>query len=565
MKILLVGVNAKYAHTNPAIRYLKNAAASEDVEIAEYTVNMPLEQVFEELLEKKASVYGFSTYIWNIEYCKKLASRLKKAGSVVLFGGPEASACSPELFECADYIIAGEGETTFRAWTSSFLKGENVKNTPSLCYQEGDSIIRNPAEQPVELDALPQPYSDLGELKGRIVYYESSRGCPFSCSYCLSSLTKGVRFSSLEKVKRDIDTFVGAGVLKVKFVDRTFNADRRRAKEIFSYIAKKGGNTGFHFEIAADLLDEETAEILGRAKKGLIQLEIGVQSTYPPALRAVHRIQDFAYTKKMVELLGRPGNVRLHLDLIAGLPYEGLIEFARSFDDVLSTGAHKVQLGFLKVLKGSEIEKDAEKYGIRYADTAPYEVLSTAAIRADELQLLRQIEYLLDRTYNSALFRETVRWFARQLGGSFSFFSQLVDFCTQNGADAAKLTEVGLAKLLYDFGKGKGIEYTEDFVKFDCLSRAFRPRLPDFLEDAHEEERRAFYRHLPEEFVISFKPGKRAWHYSRIEWFSLDLQKYLTEGDICPGDHILFFDYASGERKKLPGSSLTRAAFIEEK
>lgn len=549
--IWLVGINAKFAHTNPAIRYLKNYADNPAVGIAEYTINMPLESILSDLLNKGGRAYGFSVYIWNVDFCRRLGAALKREGAAVLFGGPEAT-YSPESFLEYGDVILGEGEKPFRAWTEAFLAGrETRRETPSLCFLEGGKKRTNPATPPVELQELEQPYFDLKELKNRVVYYESSRGCPFACSYCLSSIEKGVRFAPAEKVKQDLELFRRAGVMRVKFVDRTFNADKARAKEIFRDIAEKGGNTGFHFEIAADLLDDETAEILSRAKKGLIQLEIGVQSTHPPTLRAIRREQDFSHTRRMVRRIAEGGNVHQHLDLIAGLPLEGLGEFAKSFDDVMDVGAEKVQLGFLKVLHGSAMEAEAARYGIEYQKSAPYEVTRTDAIAPAELALLHEIEYLLDRAYNSGLFPQTVRWFSRQCGGYFAFFREWNDLAKE-GKPPRNWTEGDLAASLLAFGERRNIPFGRDFLRWDALCRNFRPRLPEFLEQpGREAERRAFYRDFPEEWVPENRKGKRPWHYTRLEWFSADIPGYLREGKLQEKETIVLFDYAADIRRVL--------------
>jgi len=552
MKILLVGINAKYAHTNPAIRYLKNYAGLREVEIAEYTINMPLEQVYEDLAGRKADAYGFSTYIWNVEYCRRLAARLRREGAIFLAGGPEATHSPAEILDWADYVLTGEGEAAFKEWAEAFLRGRDPRHVPSLCYREGGQVHRNPPARQVALCELAQPYFDLPRLRGRVLYYESSRGCPFHCTYCLSSVEEGVRFSPVEKVKRDLDEFICAGVLKVKFVDRTFNADKRRAKEILAYIAERGGDTAFHFEIAGDLLDQEMVDILSRMKEGQVQLEIGVQSTHPPTLEAIRRKQDFAHTGRMVRKLVRQGNVQLHLDLIAGLPLESMDSFARSLDDVMDIGVQTVQLGFLKVLKGSRMERDARYYGISYSDTAPYEVISTATMSEADLKRLKEMAYLLERVYNSALFRHTTRWFAKEMGGYFAFFSALADHCERHGIQPEKLTEAGLTRQLLDFGTEQRLGYARDFLRLDCLLRPFRPKLPVWLEDGREAERRALYEDLPGEWRAGLPRGKRPWHYSRIQWFDFDVNAYLARGRFHPGERVFFFNYVDGSIKSCP-------------
>ncbi|MBQ9942688.1 MAG: DUF4080 domain-containing protein [Christensenellaceae bacterium] len=559
--VLLVAINAKYAHTNPAVRYLCKAANRSSVRFCEYTINMKEEDILRHILEQAPAACCFSTYIWNIRLCKRLAARLKEKGIFILMGGPEATYSYASLLEegAADQVMLGEGESAFPAWVDQWEKEKNWAEVPSLAYLSEGSICKTPMAQPVRLDDLPQPYEDLSGLKGRIVYYESSRGCPFRCSYCLSSIHPGVRMAGVEKVMADLDAFRDAGIMKVKFVDRTFNADPHRAKEIFRRIIEKGGRTGFHFEIAADLLDEETAHLLAKAPAGLIQLEIGVQSTYEPTLKAIRRRQDFAHNAKMVDIIRRGGGVNLHLDLIAGLPLEDLQNFGRSFDDVIGTRAQQVQLGFLKVLKGSAMEKDAGKYGICWSDKAPYEVQKTDSINAIELGLLHRVEYLLDRTYNSGLFVNAVRGFGQHFGSCFAMYLALDKWLEEQQIDAHGLKEGQLAEALLQFGQTHGVPFARDLVRLDVLSRSFRPRLPDLLEDddpAHAQLRREFFAALPPEEMPLLPRGKRPWHFARLEWFSMDVAAWEEKGELCACPQVLLFDYTTGQKKNCPNDFL---------
>lgn len=536
-KILLIGLNAKYSHTNPAIRSLAQYAAREEVELREYTINEPIERVAEELSALDATVYGFSSYIWNIEYIRALAGKMP---GKVLLGGPEASAAPEEYLAFSDYILKGEGEESFRVFADKLIRGEDVRKTPGLCYKKDGIYYENPPAPAVELAALPQPYGDLSRLKGRLVYYESSRGCPFSCAYCMSSLSGGVRFAPVEKVKKDLDAFVAAGVMKVKFVDRTFNADRARAREIFAHVIRYGGQTEFHFEIAADLLDEPTCALLATAPPGRIQLEIGVQSTYAPTLAAIERVQDFSYTARMVRRLAAGKNLHLHVDLIAGLPLEGMEQFCRSIDDVMALGAEKMQLGFLKVLKGSKMRELAGKYGIEYCKKAPYEVRATAQLSPEEVQLLHKVEYLLERTYNSGLFRQTVDYFGKTQGYA-SFYLALCAQLAQKGTVAEMLTERALALELLEYCSQKG-GFSLEFLRLDLLLKNRRPQLPAALEQPAPWKRKLFSE-LPPGLLENLPQGKRPWHYARLEEFSFDVCAYLREGILHKKQGRYLFDY----------------------
>lgn len=536
-KIVLVGVNAKYTHTNPAIRYLAHYAGHPGIELFECTINQPVEQIAQELAAKDAALYGFSSYIWNIEYIRALA---KAVPGIVLLGGPEASSAPEEYLGFADYIIRGEGEEAFRIFVDKLERGEDLRQTPSLCYLQDGQYRQNPPAPYVDLGSLPIPYENLQEFSGRVLYYESSRGCPFRCAYCLSSLSGGVRFAPVSKVLADLDRFVAAGVMKVKFVDRTFNANPARAREIFAHIIQRGGDTDFHFEIAADLLDEQTCALLERARPGQIQLEIGVQSTHQPTLAAIKRVQDFGYTSKMVRRLAKAKNLHLHLDLIAGLPLEGMEQFCCSIDDVMALGAEKVQLGFLKVLKGSKMQEMAGQYGILYSASAPYEVCQTAQLSGQELAELHKVEYLLERTYNSGLFRHVVDYFGRQMGYA-NFYLQLSRQMEQEGISPKALGEKQMAEALLRFCQKGGEQMAQEMLRLDLLIKKRRPKLPAALECDAPWKRELFRENS--RMLQNLPAGKRAWHYARLEDFSLDLCRYIREGEICPGPGRYLFDY----------------------
>ena len=546
-RVVLVGINAKYTHTNLAIRSLAKYAGRPQVQLVEYSINQPLEQVAQDLAEQKAHIYGFSTYIWNISYIRALAEKMP---GKVLLGGPEASSSPEECLLFSDYVIRGEGEEAFRIFMDKLEAGEDVLETPSLCYRsQSGAFVENPPAPAVDLAKLPQPYEQPEHLGGKIIYYESSRGCPFACAYCLSSLSGGVRFAPVEKVKKDLDVFIAAGVGKVKFVDRTFNADRRRAQEIFRYVMERAIRISIHFEIEADLLDEATCKLLSKARPGQIQLEIGVQSTHLPTLQAVCRAQDFSYTAKMVRALAAGKNLHLHLDLIAGLPLEGMKEFCRSIDDVMQLGAEKVQLGFLKVLKGSKMRELAGKYGICFSKNPPYEVRSTAHLSAAELQVLHQVEYLLERTYNAGLFRQVVQYFGGRIGYA-RFYLELREQFEREGAALLGLTELQLAQALLRFCRERQDAVAEQVLLLDLLLKKRRPRLPAELEQKREWKR-AFYRSFPDGQLQSLPRAKRPWHFSRLEEFSFDVCAYLRSGALQgqPGRYL--FDYTVNRVRNL--------------
>lgn len=446
MKTLFVAINAKYVHTNIAVRYLTRYCKSFgiDCSFCEFTVNEPQSQILEKLYMQNCGIYGFSCYIWNIgrvlELCKNL-KQLKPECKIVL-GGPEVSFDAEKLLEeneFIDNIICGEGE---EAWT------ELLKNMPDKrCVIHGTKLK--------SMEELPFPYTDedLEQIvEGeKLIYYETSRGCPFSCAYCLSAVDEGVRFLDLDRVKSELKKFADAGVMTVKFVDRTFNADKKRAAEIWEYILSLEGETCFHFEIGADLLTREGVEILKKAPKGKIQFEIGVQSTNKETICEISRKMDFEILSRNVRALRENTNVLLHLDLIAGLPFEDYESFKNSFNQVYALSPHVLQLGFLKLLKGSPLRHSAEKYGVLYNAFAPYEVFLTKWLTYDEIIELKGIEDVLERYFNSGRFYDTLDLALNFFESPFEFYYRLSKFWNEKGLIGQGVKRITLYQLLYDF------------------------------------------------------------------------------------------------------------------
>lgn len=550
-KILLIGINAKYSHTNPAIRYLKNYCGEDRIEIREYTINNDMDMVLSDLLSHEAGVYAFSVYIWNVSYVYSLCDSIRKASEAyILLGGPEVTYDAGTALEHSDFVMLGEGEKAFDAFQKTYFAHGDLKTCPSLCYMDGERMIHNRQSEPVDLETVEEPYFDIDDLKGRLIYYESSRGCPFSCAYCLSSSDKNVRYTSIEKVKKDLRKYIDAGAMKVKFVDRTFNAVRKRAADIIRFVTEEGRDTEFHFEIAADLIDEDFIDAVNHSKKGKLFLEIGLQSTYLPTLRAINRVQDIAYTENVVRrmLLGHRANI--HLDLIAGLPLEDYVHFKRSFDDCMAMMAPVVQLGFLKVLKGSPMEKMTERYGIRYCEQAPYEVISTDAISSSELDELRRVEYFLERIYNSGLYYHFVHRAAHVEGSYFDFFEKMIANSDSAGTDPKKLTEQDMAHILFEYAESTGDRILIDCFKLDWYLRKGRAYLSADIERP-EDWKKDFYRKMPEALRVRLPKNKRPWHYSRIEKFSFDVKALTEDLELREGEYIYFFDYCTGEAPEI--------------
>ena len=509
MRILLVAINAKYIHSCPAVYSLRGSCRHpEAVEIAEYTINDRYQDILGGILEREADLIGFSTYIWNTQFVQDLIRDIRrvKRESVILFaGGPEAS-YSPERFlSSCDFVICGEGERPFRMITEravslsdsdSLSDDEKTKdcdrdrhsegyrrqsflrwirtNVPGAAFHDGDVLRTNPAipETNADIDAIPFLYDDLTLFDNRIIYYESSRGCPFSCTYCLSSIDKRVRFRKMETVLRELQFFIDREVPLVKFIDRTFNCSHERTMTIWTYLRDHDiGKTSFHFEIGADLLNEEELALLESLRPGLVQLEIGIQSTNPKTLTAIRRTMDLQKLCANIERLRSAQNINLHVDLIAGLPYEGLESFEKSFNDVYTLHADQLQLGFLKVLGGTEMHEMAEEYDIRYSGRPPYEVLSTKWLSCKDLDLLRRICDVLEYYYNSGQFTHTLAYLERYWESAFDFYRKLEDFFRRFGYDRERPAAARRYEVLKEFVRESGIcsEYPvfEEYLRLD--------------------------------------------------------------------------------------------------
>ena len=499
MQFLLVAVNAKYIHTNPALYSLRAYAGKElipFVSMAEYTINNREEEGLGSLYLKDPDVIGFSCYIWNFHFIQELLRELPKVlpETEIWLGGPEVSFDGQEAlkkFPMVRGIMAGEGEQTFKDLLSFYVAKDhpkmksgygNLLEIPGLVLPEGSSLARTP----LDFSTVPFPY-DLGEFKNKIIYYESSRGCPFRCSYCLSSIDKTVRFRDMELVMRELQYFLDHNVPQVKFIDRTFNCSRSRALEIWKYLADHdNGITNFHFEIAAELLGREELELLKIMRPGLLQLEIGVQTTNPETLRKINRPADPEKIAGIVKEIKSGENIHVHLDLIAGLPYEGYDSFGRSFDCVYRMTPHQLQLGFLKVLKGTAIWEQAEAYGIVYGDRMPYEVLYTKWLSYGEVLKLKRIEEMVELYYNSNQFVYTLSALEREFSAPFAMFEELAAYYEKNGYLVNSPARSYRYQVLLDFVKDRIPEKTELFkelLTFDLYLRENAKSRPSFARD----------------------------------------------------------------------------------
>ena len=510
MKFLLTAINAKYIHSNLAVYSLRAAAlaaapASDkhepfSVELAEFTINQRTEEILRDIFLRKPDVLLFSCYIWNIVYVRELAENCKKIMPEVpvWLGGPEVSYDAEKFLRenpAADGILCGEGEETFRLLAECYAAGqadtEHLAEIPGLVFREpvesAARLIRvnTPAPLP-DLSALPFPYGELAEFENRIIYYESSRGCPFSCSYCLSSIEKSVRFRDIEKVCRELQFFLDRRVPQVKFVDRTFNCRKSHAMAVWSYILEHdNGITNFHFEIEAELLDEEELALLERMRPGLVQLEIGVQSANRETLKAVRRSTDLERLRRVVERIRDGKNIHQHLDLIAGLPFEDYESFGHSFDQVFALKPEQLQLGFLKVLKGAPMYEDARKYGIAYRSQPPYEVLFTPWLPFSDILRLKMIEEMVEIYYNSHQFGMTLGQLIPRFSSAFAFFEQLALYYERN-QEGQKSSRVRKYELLLGFASEHFPEDEDRYRELLTIDYYLRERAkarPSFAPD----------------------------------------------------------------------------------
>ncbi|QSX08126.1 B12-binding domain-containing radical SAM protein [Alkalibacter rhizosphaerae] len=503
MKVVLASLNTKYVHTNVAIRSLKTNCHIDgiSVQLREFTINDREEHILGRLVEEKAQVYAFSIYIWNLEPTRRIMGNLKKIrpDAWIVVGGPEVSYLTEsEAWELgADLVISGEGEKIFPRVMEAISKGESLEEFAGVSYNKGNKSIRVlTSMEPVVLDELSFPYTkqELNQLKDNILYYESSRGCPYSCAYCMSSVEKGLRNKSMTKVKEELTTFLEAGVKLVKLVDRTFNCNKERAKEILTFLLDQEGETCFHFEVAADLLDEELLELLGRTPVGRFQLEAGVQSVHPETLKRIARVSNIPQVKENMNRILQKENVHVHMDLIAGLPGEGLEQIARSFNEIMDVGPHMLQLGFLKILKGSPMENMVESFGYKFQGHPPYQVLKNNSISYEELWLLHLVEHVLEKYYNSGNFPTTLEMVRNSEEQTpFDFYCGLAAHWDKKGFFDRKISKDALYQILFDYLCQNGFHrpMVEQTLKMDYLLQASWP-LPPFLHPTPLPKEKAF-------------------------------------------------------------------------
>lgn len=573
MKCLLVAVNAKYIHSNLAVYSLKKYAndSGVDIEIAEYTINNLSEKVVQDIYLRKPDILAFSCYIWNISFVRKVINDVAKIMPKVdiWLGGPEVSfECRSILEELPEVkgIMAGEGEETFVALMRTYsakTADRELKNIIGLVYRdETNKVQENPPVTELDMNSLPFVYDDLADFTNRIIYYESSRGCPFNCSYCLSSVDKKLRFRDISLVKEEIKYFLDRKVPQVKFIDRTFNANKDRTLDIWRFILENdNGITNFHFEISADLLNEEQLELLSKFRPGLVQLEIGIQSTCEKTLKEIHRYVDFKVLSENVRRIISFGNIHCHVDFIAGLPYEDMETFKKSFNDVYELKAEQLQLGFLKVLKGSLMYENAEEYGISYTTAPPYEVLYTKWISYDDILLLKGIEEMVEVYYNSGQFAFTIACLERYFDNGFDMFEALARFYKYRYPFEVKHSRQTRYEILLEFIKvyaGEDYDKLKTVLICDYYARENARVRPAFADNSLQDKEvisDMYADSLKEICGSRFEvvPHRKLINETHVEMVGFDVMEYVKNGECKEGTHYIVFDY--NERSPLTSNA----------
>ena len=586
MKVLLTAVNAKYIHSNLAIYSMKAYAEQKgcpgvEIQLAEYTINQQQDGILRGIYEEKPDLLCFSCYIWNISFVRELIRDVKKIlpKTRIWMGGPEVSYDAEDFLKEMPQItgvICGEGEETFAEVVRTYAQWEKqeqepgkLADVPGIVYRDGEKLVFTGNRDILNMDELVFPYENLSLFEHKIIYYESSRGCPFSCSYCLSSIDKKLRFRSVSLVKKELQFFLDHQVPQVKFVDRTFNCKKEHAMEIWKYIKEHdNGITNFHFEIAADLLTEEEIGLIAAMRPGLIQLEIGVQSTNERTLQEIRRKTSFQEICKKVRAVAEGENVHQHLDLIAGLPYEDYKSFQKSFCDVYALRPQQLQLGFLKVLKGAYMEEMADAYGCVYKSKEPYEVLKTKWLTYGEISRLKGIEEMTEVYYNSGQFFYTLEALVKEFPDAFTMYEELADFYKRKGYFAVSHARISRYEILREFLQEKGIQYLEFYDQLMVLDLYARENLktrPSWAMDLKPYKRQiqAFYAKEEEQpEILKDYQGYQARQMEKMTHLEVFTYNVL-EGKPEKGCYPVVFDYKKRNPLTYQGE-ISRVSFFTE-
>lgn len=562
MNIVLAAINAKYIHSNLAVYSLRAYAQQykDEIQIAEYTINQQIDDILMDLYKKKPDVLCFSCYIWNLSYVEELIRELGKIfPSVPIWvGGPEVSYDTKDVLERLKEVtgvIFGEGEKTFLE-VVEYYHGKDVKlsEIKGIAYRgEEGQFLQNSWREVMDLSEVPFVYHDMADFKNKIIYYESTRGCPFSCSYCLSSIDKCLRFRKLELVEKELQFFIDEKVPQVKFVDRTFNCNHKHAIAIWKYIKEHDkGITNFHFEVAADLLNEEELKLIESMRPGLIQLEIGVQSTNEQTIREIRRTMRFEEVARIVQRINQGENVHQHLDLIAGLPYEDMESFQKSFDDVYRLHPEQLQLGFLKVLKGSYMESQKERYGLVYKSRPPYEVLYTKWLSYEEMMQLKSVEEMVEVYYNSGQFSYCLRKLEEEYASPFVLYQGLGRYYENHELHLMSHSRITRYEILLGFIREKHKERESlyrELLTFDLYLRENVKNRPEFAGE-HEVSKdwlNAFYETESKEhqYLIGYEAydKRQLRKMTHIEKFHYDVLRTCEEKE-----NFILFDYQNRSR-----------------
>lgn len=556
MKILLTTLNSKFIHSNLAIKYLDAMIRDKvDSVVEEFTINEDIEDILSKIMSGGYDMVAFSCYIWNIERTIKIAENIKKISpeTLILIGGPEVTYDAESILqrhEFIDFIIAGEGEKALSDLVDIIKKPEKFREITNLYsrYAPEDMDFESRSLVVTDLSIIPPVYLDTKkeDIENKIVYYETSRGCTFSCSYCLSSTTKGVRFFDYDRIRAELSHLVKLGARQIKFVDRTFNSDEKKAIEIISFLMEiDDGNINFHFEITAHLLQKPVLDLIKKARRGLFQFEIGVQSTNDETLNEVRRANKFEEVSKNVLEIKSYANIHQHLDLIAGLPYEGLTRFKKSFNDVFSLKPDALQLGFLKILKGSPIENTVEKHEYKYRSYPPYEVLSNKYMTYKDMDKLKAVENVLDRFYNTGRFKYSIEYLYDRVYNNrgYNLFEDLAAVISENHINTIKKEEEFRAMKILGMNQALNDDSNPDFntdffvelLRLDYINMGRNPNIPAFLTKKNEDEIKEFIfeftRNQDNLIMLGFKEDvhyKDA--YKKINWsiFEYDMVQYIS-------------------------------------
>jgi Fe-S oxidoreductase len=552
MKILLAAINAKYIHSNLAVRNIKNYALEykDEIDIGEYTINQSIDFILKEIYKQNPEILALSCYIWNINYVKELIKEVAKIlpNTKIWLGGPEVSyEADIQIQEMPEItgIMLGEGESIFYNLLHYYHgKITNLSSISGLVYRETKMIQSSKiqvtgAALQIDLDTIPFGYdkNDIKQLENRIIYYESSRGCPFSCSYCLSSIEKGVRFRDTETVLREIAFFMDNKVPQVKFVDRTFNCNHRHSIEIWKFISENdNGITNFHFEISADLITDEELEILKTLRQGLVQFEVGIQSTNELTINEIRRTMKLSRLYEVVRKINSWGNIHLHLDLIVGLPFEDYESFGKSFDCVYALEPEQMQIGFLKVLKGSYMYEMACEYDIKYKNSAPYEILSNKWVSYDEVLRLKDIESITELYYNSTQYVNTLNEMLIYFKSAFKMYESIADYYEINGFFEKSYNRIGKYELLYYFIVDSLPKHLHEKLRncliYDLYLREKVKSRPNFAPDMSGYKEKFKYFFMKEEKERQYLKGyedynsRQISNMAHIEVFEENKEKY---------------------------------------